>query len=37
MRSHLSTRAPVTPGRTDIVFDGTAFVLTPPIEETLIE
>lgn len=26
---HLSTRAPVTPGRADIVFDGTAFVYVP--------
>ena len=27
------TRAPVAPGRADITFDGTAFVLPPPAEE----
>ncbi len=28
----LSRRAPSEPGRTDIVFDGTAFVHVPPVE-----
>jgi hypothetical protein len=31
--SQFTTRAPVEPGRTDIIFDGQAFVLVPPETE----